>query len=297
MVDRHFTKKTPFQVEYRLLHKSGKYKWFLGSGQATWNSNDKPLRMVGTIIDIHARKLAEVAEQERTLELAQKNKELEEFTYVASHDLQEPVRTISSFVNLFKETYADKLDDEAKLYLDFMDGASKRSQQLIIDLLDYSRIGKERVIETANLNTVIKNVMTDLTVRMDEAKAIVTFDELPTVQAQITELRLLFQNLITNAIKFRKKDTNPIIHIGYSVLEKNHVFSVSDNGIGIEEKYVDRIFVIFKRLHSKTEFDGTGIGLAHCKKVVELHDGKIWVESELGKGSVFYFSIPMKQNT
>jgi len=136
-------KRVPFSIEYRLRTKSGKYKWFLGSGQATWDEDGKPIRMVGTIVDINARKLAEVAEQERTLELAKKNKELEEFTYVASHDLQEPVRTISSFVNLFRDTYGDKLDDEAKIYLDFMDGASKRSQQLIIDLLDYSRIGKE----------------------------------------------------------------------------------------------------------------------------------------------------------
>ena len=296
MVDRHFMKKTPFQVEYRLLHKTGKYKWFLGSGQATWNHEDQPVRMVGTIIDINARKLAEVAEQERTLQLAQKNRELEEFTYVASHDLQEPVRTISSFVNLFRETYADKLDEEANVYLDFMDGASKRSQQLIIDLLDYSRIGKERVTETVILKKVLENVMTDITVRIDEANATVTFDDnLPILQGQTTELRLLFQNLISNAIKFRKKNVDPIIHVGYSTSNDNHVFSISDNGIGIDEKYIDRIFVIFKRLHGKSEFEGTGIGLAHCKKVVELHGGKIWVKSELGKGSVFHFSIPMEQ--
>lgn len=292
LVQRHFEKKSPFLIEYRLLHKSGKYRWFQGAGKATWNEDGVAQRMVGTIIDIHARKLAEIAEEERTLQLSQKNKELEEFTYVASHDLQEPVRTISSFVGLFKDTYADKLDEEAKQYLDFIDGASKRSQQLIIDLLDYSRIGKDRKIEPVDLNNVLKNVLTDLTVRIEESEATINVSNLPTIEGQATELRLLFQNLISNAIKFQNKSVPPKINIGVKTSEEEYVFSVSDNGIGIEEKYMNKIFVIFKRLHSKSEFEGTGIGLAHSKKVVELHGGRIWVESKLGEGSVFHIAIP-----
>lgn len=275
-----------------MLHKTGKYKWFLGSGQATWDNKGTPIRRVGTIVDINARKLAEVAEEERTQQLAAKNKELEEFTYVASHDLQEPVRTISSFVNLFRETYADKLDDEAKQYLDFMDGASKRSQQLIVDLLDYSRLGKNRETDQVNLNQVLENVLVDLTVRIKESEATVTLGKLPTVEGQATELRLLFQNLISNAIKFRKEDVLPEVHVSAKTTDDEHIFSVSDNGIGIDSKYADRVFVIFKRLHGKSAFEGTGIGLAHCKKVVELHGGRIWFDSEPGNGSTFHFTIP-----
>ena len=293
LVERHLTKRAPFIIEYRLQHKSGKYKWFLGSGQATWDKDGKPIRMVGTIVDINARKLAEVAEQERTIQLAQKNRELEEFTYVASHDLQEPVRTISSFVKLFKQTYSDKLDDEANTYLDFMEGASKRSQQLIVDLLDYSRLGKDRKTEKVNLNQVLQNVLIDLTVRIKESGAEVTLEQLPEIEGQTTELRLLFQNLISNAIKFRKKDITPKIHVSVEANDDEYSFSISDNGIGIDEKYLDRIFVIFKRLHGKSEFEGTGIGLAHCKKVVELHGGRIWVESRLTQGSTFKFCIPV----
>jgi len=293
LVERHLTKRAPFIIEYRLQHKSGKYKWFLGSGQATWDKDGKPIRMVGTIVDINARKLAEVAEQERTIQLAQKNIELEEFTYVASHDLQEPVRTISSFVKLFKQTYSDKLDDEANTYLDFMEGASKRSQQLIVDLLDYSRLGKDRKTEKVNLNQVLQNVLIDLTVRIKESGAEVTLEQLPEIEGQTTELRLLFQNLISNAIKFRKKDITPKIHVSVEANDDEYSFSISDNEIGIDEKYLDRIFVIFKRLHGKSEFEGTGIGLAHCKKVVELHGGRIWVESRLTQGSTFKFCIPV----
>lgn len=292
LIGRHLTKKLPYNCEYRVLTKSGKYKWFLGSGQATWDEDGTPLRMVGTIIDINARKLAEVAEQERADELARKNKELEEFTYVASHDLQEPVRTISSFVSLFKQSYGHKLDEEAMQYLDFMDGASKRSQQLIVDLLDYSRIGKDRKTEEINLNQLLENVLTDLSVRLSETNAKVKVDPLPEIQGLKTELRLLFQNLISNGIKFSRKDTPPVVQISVTSDAEKHTFSVSDNGIGIDPKYIDKIFVIFKRLHGKSEFAGTGIGLAHCKKVVELHGGQIWVESIPNQGSTFKFTIP-----
>lgn len=292
LVDRHLKRKSPFNVEYRLKTKSGKYRWFLGSGQATWDSSGSPLRMVGTIIDIHSRKMAEEAEIQHARDLADKNKELEEFTYVASHDLQEPVRTIASFVELFKDTYSDKLDEEGIKWLDFMQGASERSQKLIIDLLEYSRIGKKREFAEVDLNQLLKDVQTDLKARIVESKAEILVDDLPTIQGLETELRLLFQNLITNGIKFRQKDVDPVIRISYQLKDGNHEFSVQDNGIGIDEKYFDRIFVIFKRLHGKSEYEGTGIGLAHCKKVVELHHGKIWVSSEPGSGSTFHFTIP-----
>ncbi|MFT6210334.1 MAG: PAS domain S-box-containing protein, partial [Bacteroidia bacterium] len=246
--------------------------------------------------DRHAAELA-VANKELVFQNEENTKrtaELEEFTYVASHDLQEPVRTISSFVNLFRENYADKLDDEAKQYLDFMDGASQRSQQLIVDLLDYSKLDENRETEQVNLNQVLESVLVDLTGRIKESGALVTVDKLPTIEGQMTNLRLLFQNLISNAIKFHKKDILPKVYISFTTVDNEYVFSISDNGIGIEEKYMDRIFVIFKRLHGKSDYEGTGIGLAHCKKIVELHNGRISVESELEKGSTFLIAIPIE---
>lgn len=292
LVERHFEKKTPFTVEYRLKHKSGKYKWFLGSGHATWTEDGKPKRMVGTIVDIHARKMAEKAEIERSKELAIKNKELEEFAYIASHDLQEPVRTISSFVELFREIYMDKLDDQGREFLDLMEGATTRSQKLIVDLLAYSRIGRHKELVDVDMNKMIDHLLTDLSVRIKESGATITHDQLPVIKGYGTELRLLFQNLVSNAMKFQGKGVKPVVHIGYQRLEEHHKFTVKDNGIGIEDKYFDQIFVVFKRLHGRSEYEGTGIGLAHCKKVVDLHEGKIWVESELHQGTTFHISIP-----
>lgn len=291
MVDRHFKRKTPFIIEYRLRHKSGAYRWFLGSGQATWNDEGKPERMVGTIVDIHMRKLGEIAEIEHARTLANKNRELEEFTYIASHDLQEPVRTIASFVELFRELYQDKLDDRAKEFLDLMEGASMRSQQLIVDLLEYSRIGRNRKVSEIDMNQLVKEILTDLSVRIKETKAKVDSEKLPKVFGYPTEMRLLLQNLITNAVKFTNPDVVPHVSITSIDHEDETEFVIKDNGIGIDEKFFEQIFVVFKRLHGRKEFEGTGIGLAHCKKVAEIHHGRIWVRSEVGKGSEFHFTV------
>ncbi len=295
MVDRHLNKKSPFVVEYRLKHKSGKYRWFLGSGKATWDDDGKPDRMVGTIIDIHARKMAEDAEQQRSAELESKNQELEQFIYVASHDLQEPVRTIRSFVDLFNMDYADQIKDEGKLYLKFIKEASQRSERLIIDLLDYGRIGKKQEMQMVDLNKVLDDVLVDLSVRINEANAQVLSERLPVVVGFPTDLRLLFQNLIGNAVKFRKMDVTPEVRVSVKKNPSEFEFAISDNGIGIAEKHLDAIFIIFRRLHGKTEYEGTGIGLAHCKKIVEQHGGQIWVSSVVGNGTTFYFTLPFTE--
>lgn len=232
------------------------------------------------------------AELEKAAQLKQKNKELQELTYVASHDLQEPVRTISSFSDLLVASYNDKLDDEAKQYLRFIREASARSQQLIVDLLDYNRIGQETKTERVDLNTIVSEVLADLSVKIKEENAIINCKKLPTVKGQLLELRLLFQNLISNAIKFHKPDAPPEINITAKRQNGHYEFSVSDNGIGIDETYHSKIFVVFKRLHKKDEYDGTGIGLAHCKKILEHHNGDIWVESTPGEGSTFFFTLP-----
>ena len=229
--------------------------------------------------------------KQRTAELEIKNKELEQFAYVASHDLQEPLRTTSSFVELLRKQYYGKIDENANRYIDYVIQASDRMKTLIKDLLDYSRIGREKQFEPVDCNTAFAEVTADLAKVIKENKAVITVENLPIVNAFPTELKLLFQNLISNSIKFQKPGVAPHINISTSKENSHWHFRFRDNGIGIEKQYQQRIFIIFQRLHNRSVYEGSGIGLAHCKKIVELHGGTIWVESEAGKGSIFHFTI------
>lgn len=227
----------------------------------------------------------------RTAEMESKNKELEQFVFVASHDLQEPLRTISGFVELVQKQYRGRLDANADKLLDYISQASDRMKVLIKDLLDYSRIGREKEISQVDCNHLLNEVLADLDQIIKESGATVQTEHLPVLHAYPTELKLLFQNLITNSIKFHKPGLAPTVSIG-SERENGHwKFSVRDNGIGIDRQFSERIFIIFQRLHNRTQYEGSGIGLAHCKKIVELHGGNIWVESEPGEGSRFFFTI------
>lgn len=237
-----------------------------------------------------ARKEAEHANKE----LEQKNKEMEQFVNIVSHDLQEPLRTTTSFVNLLQQQYKDKLDEKSDKYFNFITDASARMRTLIKDLLDYSRIGAQKKFVPVDCNVIIQEVLADLGNAIDEAHAIITTDELPVITGYRTEIKQLFQNLIINAIKFRKKDTVPGIKISAKNFDDYWQFSVKDNGIGIEEQYKEKIFLIFQRLHTRTAYEGSGIGLAHCKKIVEIHGGKIWLESIPEEGTTFYFTIQKK---
>jgi signal transduction histidine kinase len=229
--------------------------------------------------------------RQRTSQIESKNKELEQFAYVASHDLQEPLRTMSAFVELLQQQYKGQLDANADKFLDYTLNASERMKVLIKDLLDYSRIGREKESRLVDCNLLVKEVVADLDKVIEDSGASIHASTLPVLQAYPTELKLLFQNLISNSIKFRKQGESPVIDIG-SVNENGHwKFFVQDNGIGIEPQFLDRIFIIFQRLHNRSEYEGSGIGLAHCKKIVELHGGKIWVESVPGGGSRFIFTI------
>jgi signal transduction histidine kinase len=227
-------------------------------------------------------------------ELKIKNKEMEQFAYVASHDLQEPLRTTSGFVELLQQQYHGKLDKKADKYLDFISDSTTRMKVLIKDLLDFSRIGTKGELEKIDSNMVLRNVLADITAAVQEAKADIRHTELPVINGYPTEIKLLFQNLVINAIKFRKKDTVPQIYINAHEINGHWEFAFKDNGIGIQKQNSERIFDIFQRLHTRTEYEGSGIGLSHCKKIVELHHGKIWVESSPGEGSIFYFTIPQK---
>jgi PAS domain S-box-containing protein len=229
--------------------------------------------------------------QQRTAELEIKNKELEQFAYVASHDLQEPLRTTSSFVELLRKQYHGRLDENADRYIDYVIQASDRMKTLIKDLLDYSRIGREKQFEPVDCNLALAEVLADLAKVIKESQAEITAGPLPVVNAFPTELKLLFQNLISNSIKFRQPGIAPHIEISTTRQTGYWHFQFRDNGIGIDKQYQQRIFIIFQRLHNRSVYEGSGIGLAHCKKIVELHGGKIWVESEIGKGSIFHFTI------
>jgi len=242
--------------------------------------------------DITERKAAEKALKKKTEELARSNKDLEQFAYVASHDLQEPLRMVTSYVQLLAKRYQGKLDTEADEFIDFAADGAVRMWKLINDLLTYSRVGTQgKELSPTDSEAVLALSLNDLKLAIEENGVLVTHDPLPTVMADHSQLGQLFQNLIGNAIKFRSNEP-PRVHLSASRNGNGWTFSVTDNGIGIAAEYSERIFVIFQRLHSRKEYAGTGIGLAICKKIVERHGGRIWMESEVGKGATFYFILP-----
>jgi light-regulated signal transduction histidine kinase (bacteriophytochrome) len=217
---------------------------------------------------------------------------LEQFAFVASHDLQEPLRMISSFLTLLEKKYQDVIDDNGKMYIGFAVDGAKRMRQIILDLLKYSRAGRtEEEKEELDLSELIDEIKLLLGKTIEEKQAVFIIDQLPTIHAYKASMLQVFQNLINNALKYTNNDIPVQIHIEVKALEHHWQFAVIDNGIGIEKEYFDKIFIIFKRLHTKEEYPGTGMGLAIIKKIIEMHGGKIWVESEKGKGSTFYFTI------
>jgi signal transduction histidine kinase len=225
-------------------------------------------------------------------ELQHSNYELQQFAYITSHDLQEPLRTIASFSQLLERRYKEKLDSDADEYIDFIVSAAVRMKEMIQGLRDYSRIDTQSgEFKSTNIEEVLNEALSNLKAAIKENNAKITHDPLPTVKADGRQITQLFQNLISNAIKFRKKDESPKIHIKATKNNDEYVFSVSDNGIGMEIEYTIHIFELFKRLHTIDKYEGTGIGLAIAERIVDRHGGRIWVESELGKGSVFYFTL------
>ena len=228
-------------------------------------------------------------------ELARSNAELEQFAYVASHDLQEPLRMISSYTQLILRRYSDRLDSDAKEFMDFVVDGAMRMKQLIEDLLAYSRVGTHgKEFEPTDCEMVLRKTLANLRAAIDNNGAVITHDPLPTVDADDSQLAQLFQNLIGNAIKFRRAAA-PSVHISAKDQGEAWLFGVEDNGIGVDPQYFERIFLVFQRLHNRTEYPGTGIGLAICKKVVDRHGGRIWVESKPERGSKFCFTLPKQR--
>lgn len=275
-----------YSMEKRYIRKDGKEIWAdLSVSLARDQLTNKPLYAIGMVKDISEKKKA-------MNDLLKSSKQLEQFAYVASHDLQEPLRTVNSFTSMFLDKYSGQLDEEADEYLGYINEASNRMKDLINALLDYSRIDKKNTIETADCNELMATVLLDMDTLIKETKTEVEIGRLPTIPVYKTELRQLFQNLISNAIKFRKPETTPRIKIEASKISGYWQFTVADNGIGIDDQFMEKIFMIFQRLHPRSEYEGTGIGLAHCKKIIQMHEGNIWVESDLNVGSTFFFTIP-----
>jgi len=242
--------------------------------------------------DITERKQAQDALAGKAAELAFSNKELEQFAYVASHDLQEPLRMVASYTQLLAKRYKGKLDKDADEFIGFAVDGAQRMQGLIQDLLTYSRVGtKGKEFATTDCQSVLSTTLQSLAMAISESSAQISHDPLPTVRGDASQLGQLFQNLIGNAIKYHNGNA-PQVHVSCTRQASDWVFGVKDNGIGIDPQYAEKVFVIFQRLHTQAEYSGTGIGLAVCKKIVERHGGKIWVESEPGKGSTFHFTLP-----
>jgi PAS domain S-box-containing protein len=316
----------PVESEFRVKWADDSVHWLLGRWQAIKGDDGEPLKLIGINVDITELKKYESKQQnllknEKELtsklhisnqelekanmelihqqnvqnKLIQKleisNKELEQFAYVASHDLQEPLRMVTSFTQLLAMKYRSKLDSDADDYIDFIVEGSHRMKDLIDDLLAYSRLNTEKTEYQFNdLNQIVDKVLLGMKNTLAEENAQITQDKLPTIRCDSSQLGQVFQNLISNSIKFHQ--TNPKIHISAEETDGKWIVGVSDEGIGISPEYQEQIFDLFKRLHTRKEYPGTGIGLSICKRVVERHNGKIWVESEPGNGSSFYFTLP-----
>jgi signal transduction histidine kinase len=243
--------------------------------------------------EIGARGAVEAELRERQAELARSNAELEQFAYIASHDLQEPLRMVSSYTQLLRRRYAGKLDTDADEFIGYAVDGTKRMQALIHDLLDYSRLAsRAHPMELVDMEVALDDTLKDLELRIEDRGATVTHDLLPTVRADPVQLRQLLLNLIGNAMKFQPSEHKPAVRVSATRDGRLWRFGVRDNGIGIDPQYFKNLFQIFKRLHTNAEYPGTGIGLALCKKIVERHAGRIWVESALGQGSTFFFTLP-----
>jgi light-regulated signal transduction histidine kinase (bacteriophytochrome) len=230
--------------------------------------------------------------EQKGQELTRSNTELQQFAYVASHDLQEPLRTMASFAQLLQQRYQGKLDTNADDFIHFIVDGATRMQGLIQDLLAYSRVGSHgKNFVPTDCTTVFDQAVANLQMAVTESGAVVTHDSLPTVQGDGAQLIQVFQNLVGNSLKFRNSQT-PRVHVAAERKASEWVFAVKDNGIGIDPQYADRIFEVFQRLHNRTEYPGSGIGLAITKKIVERHGGRIWVESQLDQGATFFFTLP-----
>ena len=291
---RAFAEETFTNAELMVIPDNGQPRLLVANGCPIFNSEGEKLGAVVTIRDVTERKQGEERLKQANAELLQSNQELEQFAYVASHDLREPLRMVTSFTQLLAQRYGNQLDEDADKIIGFAVDGAKRMETLIDDLLFYSRLGKQnKTFKIINCNSILEKALSNLHMLIQEAGAEIIVKTLPNLAGDDIQLVQLFQNLINNAIVYRSSFP-PRIEITASSLSQGWLFSVKDNGIGIDAQNSTRIFEVFQRLHPKEKYSGTGIGLAICKKIVERHGGSIWVESELGVGSSFKFTLNSK---
>ncbi|MFH0826040.1 MAG: ATP-binding protein [Pseudomonadota bacterium] len=294
VMDRHLQDATPsYEVEYRSWTKSGEWKWILARGKVVERDEEgKPLRATGTRLDITDRKRAEELLLERTEALERSNRDLEQFAYVTAHDLREPLVAVGAYLKLLERSCGESLEQDGRKFLSRAVETVLRMDAVVQNLLAYARVGGEDyAMEVTDCGAVLENAISNLHSAIKESGAVVTGDPLPTLNADSAQLLQVFQNLLSNAIKFRG-DRPLRIHVGAEQRDGEIEFSVKDNGIGIEPPYFQRIFRIFQRIREGSDRPGSGIGLANCRKIVERHGGRIWVESQPGVGSTFFFTLP-----
>jgi PAS domain S-box-containing protein len=292
-ISKGFQSGEVWEDTFPLRDRDGNYRWFLSQAVPIRDPEGNVLRWFGTNTDITERKQSEEHLVKTVRELKRSNDELQQFAYVASHDLQEPLRMVASYTQLLAKRYKGRLDSDADEFIAYAVDGSNRMQTLIQDLLTYSRAGTNgQVLDKISSENALEAALTNLRATIEESGAVVTHDSLPAITTAGTQLTQVFQNLIGNAIKYRSAEV-PTVHVSATKNGGNEwIFSLRDNGMGIDPQYFERIFVIFQRLHGQKEFQGTGIGLAICKKILERLGGRIWVESQPEKGSTFFFTLP-----
>ncbi|HTU33049.1 MAG TPA: ATP-binding protein [Candidatus Acidoferrum sp.] len=291
--DANFQQRRSFQVDYRLRRHDAAYRWVLEYGAPRFTEHGRFMGYVGACVDIQDRKIAEQALEASVTELRRHKEELMEFAYGASHDLQEPLRTVASYAHLLARRCDHQNDREMVEFLGFILSGIKRMQALIKELLNYSSLleGSSTQITDLDCNAIFEEAMFACQAAAQETEAVITHDSLPMVRADRAQLVQVLQNLLSNAIKYRKPLERPRIHVSAANEGEEWVFQVADNGIGFETQYAERIFGLFKRLHGG-EYGGSGLGLGICKKIIERYGGRIWANSQPGCGSQFFFSLP-----
>lgn len=283
-----------YEIEYRLQRKDGEYRWYLTRALPVRDRSETISGWFGTSTDIDERKRTEERLRASAAALLQNNRELEEFASVASHDLQEPLRKVQAFVGCLRDEQGATLNDEGRGYLDRIQKAASRMATLVSDLLEISRLSsKGRPFVPVDLNEVVAGVLSDLEARLAQTSGRVEVSHLPVVASDSVQMRQLFQNLIGNALKFHRPDASPVVQISAEIMGPSCQISVTDSGIGFDERYLDKVFTIFQRLHGRGEYEGTGIGLAICRKIVERHGGAITARSKLGMGATFIVTLPL----
>ena len=300
----HLKNRTPFKIDFRAFTSHGRYFWFIAKGQAVWDESGNPLRMAGSISDISTRKFVEERLRVTLQSLSRSNRELADFASVASHDLQEPLRKVQAFASLLQENLKHKDPETLDITRRICDAAA-RMQKLIHDLLQLAKIDTSaQAFTMVNLNFIVADVLGDLELRIKETRAIIKVPELPSIEAEPTQMRQLFQNLLGNAIKFSARAQQPEVTILCHIQEQETsdgqthqwaIITICDNGIGFDEKQLPRIFKVFQRLHARSDYEGSGIGLSICRRIVERHSGQITARSSPGAGAQFVVQLPFRQ--